>query len=122
MSAISVSNALCASFLPAGSSGGEDGLPFGGFRGFPGGLGSKRAVQCSLGVKTKRLKTTNNRLEIHRLDDKRYALSLDGLVRYVGTQEECERCAVLLSKKNDRAMQDTPMLGRSRLGTGKMGI
>jgi hypothetical protein len=71
------------------------------------GLGSKRWVQCSSCVKTKQLTaTTNNRLEIQRLDDKRYALTLDGLVRYVGTQEECERRAVILSQKNDRATQD----------------
>ena len=31
---------------------------------------------------------------------------LDGFVRYVGTQEECERRAVILSHKNDRAAQD----------------
>ena len=50
--------------------------------------------------------TTNSKLEIHRLDDKRYALTLDGFVRYVGTQEECERRAVILGHKNDRATQD----------------
>ena len=66
-------------------------------------------MQCSLCVKTKLLNmtaTTNSKLEIHRLDDKRYALTLDGFVRYVGTQEECERRAVILSHKNDRAAQD----------------
>ena len=36
----------------------------------------------------------------------RYALMLDGFVRYVGTQEECERRAVILGHKNDRATQD----------------
>ena len=70
-------------------------------------LGSKRRVQCSFCVKTKRLTaTTNNRLAIHRLDENRYALTLDGLVRYVGTQEECERRAVIRSQKDDRATQD----------------
>jgi len=45
-------------------------------------LGSKRRVQCSFCVKTKRLTaTTNNRLAIQRLDENRYALTLDGLVR-----------------------------------------
>ena len=48
----------------------------------------------------------NSKLEIHRLDDKRYALMLDGFVRYVGTQEECERRAVILTHKNDREAQD----------------
>ena len=50
--------------------------------------------------------STNNGLEIQRLDEKRYALTLDGLVRYVGTKEECERRAVLLSQKSDRTTQD----------------
>ena len=50
--------------------------------------------------------TTNDKLGIRRLDEKRYALTLGGLVRYVGTQEECERCAVILSLKADRATQD----------------
>ena len=73
-------------------------------------LGSKRRLQCSWCVKTKRLTaTTNNRLGIQRLDDKRYALTFDGLVRYVGTREECERRAVLLSQKNDRATQDNAL-------------
>src|SRR5438067_5238946 len=70
--------------------------------------GSKRP-KCSLCVKTKlpnMTATTNSKLEIHRLDDKRYALTLDGFVRYVGTQEECERRAVILGHKNDRATQD----------------
>ena len=58
-------------------------------------------------VNSKRLTaTTTNRVAIHRLDENRYALSLDGLIRYVGTHEECERRAVLLSPKNDRATQD----------------
>ena len=66
-------------------------------------------MQCSLCVKTKlpnMTATTNSKLEIHRLDDKRYALTLDGFVRYVGTQQECERRAVILGHKNDRATQD----------------
>ena len=50
--------------------------------------------------------TTNDKLEIRRLDEKRYALTLDGLVRYVGTQEECERRAIILSLTADRATQD----------------
>src|SRR5438874_2892744 len=67
--------------------------------------GSKRPMQCSLCVKTKlpnMTATTNSTLEIHRLDDKRYALTLDGFVRYVGTQEECERRAVILGHKKSR--------------------
>jgi len=66
-------------------------------------------MQCSLWVKTKLpnlTAATNSKLEIHRLDDKRYPLTFDEFVRCVGTQEECERRAVILSHKNDRATQD----------------
>jgi hypothetical protein len=43
---------------------------------------------------------------IQRLDEGRYALKVDGLVRYVGTEEECERRVAILLPKNDRAAQD----------------
>ena len=44
----------------------------------------------------------------------RFAVNLDGLVRYVGTLEECERRAALLVRKNDREAQDRALgrLGR----------
>jgi hypothetical protein len=32
---------------------------------------------------------------IRQLDENRYALTVDGLVRYVGAIEECERRAVI---------------------------
>jgi len=54
--------------------------------------------------------TTSDKLEIRRLDEKRYALTLDGLVRYIGTQEECERRAEILSLKTDRAIQDKALV------------
>ena len=47
-------------------------------------------MQCSLCVKTKlpnMTATTNSKLEIHRFDDKRYALMFDGFVRYVGSRK-----------------------------------
>jgi hypothetical protein len=52
---------------------------------------------------------------IQRLDEGRYALKVDGLVRYVGTEEECERRVAILLPKNDRAAQDQALgrLGRS---------
>ncbi len=50
-------------------------------------------------------------IEILRLDENRYAVTIDGIVRYVGTLEECERRAAILSPKSDRAAQDRA-LGR----------
>jgi hypothetical protein len=53
--------------------------------------------------------------EIQRLDETRYAVVVDGLVRYVGTLEECQRRATILLPQNDRAAQDRALgrLGRS---------
>jgi hypothetical protein len=48
---------------------------------------------------------------IQRLDERRYALAVDGIVRYVGTEEECQRRLVMLVPNNDRAGQDEA-LGR----------
>jgi hypothetical protein len=49
---------------------------------------------------------------IQRLDERRYAVAVDGIVRYVGSQEECQCRAEILSPKNDRDVQD---LGLARL-------
>ena len=43
---------------------------------------------------------------IQRLDEWRYAVAVDGLVRYVGSQVECERRAAIQVPKNDRGTQD----------------
>jgi hypothetical protein len=48
---------------------------------------------------------------IQRLDEWRYALAVDGIVRYVGTEEECQRRLSMLVANNDRAEQDDA-LGR----------
>ena len=45
-------------------------------------------------------------VEILWLDENRYALTVDGLVRYVGAIEECERRAAILAATTDRAAQD----------------
>jgi len=47
---------------------------------------------------------------IQRLDEWRFAFAVDGLVRYVGSQVECERRAAILVPKNDRATQDQALL------------
>jgi hypothetical protein len=43
---------------------------------------------------------------IWRLDETRYAVGVDHVIRYVGSLEECQRRADILSPKNDRNVQD----------------
>ena len=52
---------------------------------------------------------------IQRLDEGRFAVAVDGVVRYVGSQEECERRVVILAPKNDRAAQDEALARSGRL-------
>lgn len=47
---------------------------------------------------------------IQQLDQFRFAVTVNGLVRYVGGQVECERRARILLQKNDRATQDQALL------------
>ncbi|MBV9016306.1 MAG: hypothetical protein JO058_11700 [Alphaproteobacteria bacterium] len=52
------------------------------------------------------MKTPHHEIAVARIDEWRYAFSIDGLVRYVGSQAECERRAAILAPRNDRAAQD----------------
>ena len=52
------------------------------------------------------MKTPKEGVAIWRLDENRYAVGFDRLIRYVGSQEECQRRAEILSPKADRDMQD----------------
>ena len=56
------------------------------------------------------MKTQKFEIMIQRLDEMRFAVAVDGLVHYVGSQAECERRAAILLPKNDRAMQDRALL------------
>ena len=56
-----------------------------------------------------------NDVEIHQVDERRYAVTVDGVVRYVGTLEECERRAIILTTVNDRAAQDKALARVGRL-------
>ena len=56
------------------------------------------------------MKTDNSDVVIQRLDEWRYAVAVDGLVRYAGSQAECERRAAIFVPKNDRAAQDQALL------------
>jgi hypothetical protein len=60
------------------------------------------------------MKSHKGDIVIQRLDEGRFALAVDGVVRYVGSQEECERRVVIMAPKNDRAVQDQA-LGRLAL-------
>ena len=60
------------------------------------------------------MKTQKRDVVIQRLDEWRYAVAVDGLVRYVGSQEECQRRADILSPKNDRNVQDQGLVRACR--------
>jgi hypothetical protein len=57
------------------------------------------------------MKTHKKDIAIQRLDGRRYALAVNGIVRFVGTEEECQRRLAMLVPNNDRAGQDEA-LGR----------
>ena len=61
------------------------------------------------------MKSRKTDVEIQRLDETRFAVVVDGLVRYVGTLDECQRRVAILLQANDRAAQDRALgrLGRS---------
>ena len=59
------------------------------------------------------MKSRNRDILIRRLDERRYALAVDGIVRYVGSEEEYQRRLAMLAPKKDRADQDKAL---ARLG------
>jgi hypothetical protein len=52
------------------------------------------------------MKSIKTGVEVRRLDENRYAVMFDGVARFVGSLEECERRAAILLPKSDRAAQD----------------
>jgi hypothetical protein len=52
------------------------------------------------------MKARNGAILIERLDERRYAVTVDGIVRYVGTQEECQQRVAMLTQKKERVDQD----------------
>ena len=52
------------------------------------------------------MKARKDNVAIWRLDEHRFAVGVDNVVRYVGSQEECQRRAAILTRKPDREMQD----------------
>lgn len=61
------------------------------------------------------MKTLDRNIVIRRLDERRYALDVDGIVRYVGSEEECQRRLAMLVPKNDRADQDKALARLARI-------
>jgi hypothetical protein len=51
---------------------------------------------------------------VWRLDEHRYAVGVDRVIRYVGSLEECQRRAAILSPKNDRNRQDQGLVRACR--------
>jgi uncharacterized protein YpiB (UPF0302 family) len=56
------------------------------------------------------MKTRKGAIVIERLDQRRYAVTVDGIVRFVGTQEECQQRVAMLSEKEDRADQNKALV------------
>jgi len=52
------------------------------------------------------MKTGKGVIVIQRLDERRYAVTVGGIVRFVGTQEECQQRVAVLTQKKDRTDQD----------------
>jgi hypothetical protein len=56
------------------------------------------------------MKTRKDSVAIWRLDEHRFAVGVDNVVRYVGSQEECQRRAAILTQQPDRELQDRSLL------------
>ena len=56
------------------------------------------------------MKARKEGVAIWRLDEKRYAISVDQVIRYVGSQEECQRRAEILLPKDNRKEQDNALI------------
>ena len=56
------------------------------------------------------MKTRKEGVAIWRLDENRFAVGVDQVVRYVGSQEECQRRADILLLQSNREAQDRFLL------------
>jgi hypothetical protein len=62
------------------------------------------------------MKICKEGVAVRRLDENRYAMSVDQVIRYIGSQEECERRAAILLPKNSRDMQDRALARVCQMG------
>jgi len=60
--------------------------------------------------------TPKEGVAVRRLDENRYAISLDQVIRYVGSQADCERRAEILLRQNSRDVQDRALARVCRMG------
>ena len=61
------------------------------------------------------MKSRKEGVAVCRLDEDRYAVTIDRLVSYVGSIEECERRAKILGpSKSNRDMQDRALVRACR--------
>ena len=61
------------------------------------------------------MKIRKEDIAVRRLDENRYAISLDRVIRYVGSQAECDRRAEILLRKNRRDVQDRALARACRM-------
>jgi hypothetical protein len=61
------------------------------------------------------MKQHKEAVAVWRLDEIRYAMGVDQLIRYVGSLEECQRRAAILLPKNTRDFQDRALTRASRM-------
>jgi hypothetical protein len=64
-------------------------------------------------MRAAKMKTRDRNIVVRPLDERRYALDVDGIVRFVGSEEECQRRFAILAPKKDRPDQDKAL---ARLG------
>jgi hypothetical protein len=57
------------------------------------------------------MKTYKREVVVQRLDERRYALAVDGVVRYVGTEEECRRRLAMWSRRRSAPTRTKPWDG-----------
>ena len=72
---------------------------------FMGLVQNRKRQTLRFNVHTFAMKTRKGAIVIERLDQ-RYAVTVDGIVRFVGTQEECQQRVAMLGEKEDRADQN----------------
>jgi hypothetical protein len=56
-----------------------------------------------------------NSVDVQLLEDARYAVVVDGIVRYVGSLDECRRRALIFAPKNDERGARNQALRRALL-------
>ena len=61
------------------------------------------------------MKAPKEGVAIRRLDEKRYAISVDQVIRYVGSREECQHRAEILLPKDSRKEQDKALMRACQL-------